>query len=705
MLTPSSLVKDICKIVMDSGQFDDAEDDNGMSFLRCASGSSTEELQECSQQQPDNANIAISPIRDNTSFDGAMPSSNVGADRVEPEHPSILRFQTPDVCATELKATFTSAPAPATGHLSNAPAGFQPYQLQTSAFPSSHGQILPPFQATPHESLASSMAIAGTLPQGIVGAPQQSTILLGPQIQQKSLVGKVHGLSSSGQTVFLRAITGASTNAAVTSTGIPARHISGRNPQHGHQTPQLTNVTDPGVRTPDPTATAASATGASSALPHGVSLSYQVPAQVGVENAPIAQSQTHLAGQSIRTAGMHGSSQQSPQQLSHSTIKGGSPVFGKFAPTSGQQTPNRPQASASAGMKDTPTRNEGSKEIVAASSCTKADPASLPVKPSRKRDSYRGGSPPKRKKNRRSKVTNVFKTWAMARHQEEGPVACATRFVVDELQHGMWPSPSFQGDAPQTCKDDPKVAEIQHKAHMKVVAASLEHFSRHVILPAFEKSVASFNIPASSRYFTGDSAGTELCETFYATLLALREIMTQNAERIFGSESFCVAVDDAGGPNSAKHTTRPGYARLRRQGCMEDKLYCTSLLATGVVLAAIKRYVPTNSQDVAQKFLDIVRSYDGGDDEFALCLKDDDGRSCGVMPNGIRLNREENIALNVSLNWAQERHPLSRRRHERLMGVKRPRELVSVPETNACVIAVVENLHDSAYRPPGHGKT
>ena len=169
--------------------------------------------------------------------------------------------------------------------------------------------------------------------------------------------------------------------------------------------------------------------------------------------------------------------------------------------------------------------------------------------------------------------------------------------------------------------------------------------------------------------------------------------MTQNAERIFGNESFSVAVDDAVESDNRKLNRKPGHVRRRRLECKEDKLYCASLLATGVILAAIKRYVPNASQDVAQKFLDLVRGYDFGDDDFPLGLEDDDGRSCGVMPNGIRLNREDNVALSVSLDWARERHPLNRRRQEQLLGVEQSRGLVSVPETNACIITIVENLH------------
>ena len=669
---------------MDSGQFDDAEDDNEMSFARRP----PEDQHDCSppaHQAASQANTSISPIGVNRNFGFTVLNSKAPAAGGESEQSTISNFQNAGACGSEIASPFNSpAVAAAASSSNNIPVGMDQSQVQMPSYAPTPGQLLASHQAIGHNNLAAAMAIASQMPQNFGGHRQHNNLIVGSFQQQNQLVDAVRGLSSSNQVAFLRAVTEAKAKAALGSTQVPASSPS------------------------DATASTNDA-GMSPVLPHGASIPSPASAQMGGNKVSPTQSQGHLSRRGTQTVQMHQLCANGTQQRPQATSKVGEAVFGNITQTGGQQRAcNHSQAPppASVTMDSQIGKNSNTSSKASTGGCSRAgstaaattavslkpEPAITPDKPSRKRDNSKGGSPPKRKKHRRNKVVNVFNAWAMARHQEEGPVACATRFVVDELQHGMWPSPSFQADDPPRCIDDPKAAERQHKAHMKVVAASLEHFSRHVILPSFERSVASFNIPASSRCLTGDSPRNELCRTFYATLLSLREVITQNAERIFGSESFDAVTDVVVGADSATNETKPGHDRRRRQDCMEDKLYCASLLATGVVLAAIKRYVPNNSQDVAQKFLEIARGYEGGEGEFASTLKDDDGRSCGVMPNGIRLNREENIAMNVSLNWIQQRHPLSRRQEERIMGMKRPRELISVPETNACVVAIVENM-------------
>jgi hypothetical protein len=248
--------------------------------------------------------------------------------------------------------------------------------------------------------------------------------------------------------------------------------------------------------------------------------------------------------------------------------------------------------------------------------------------------------------------------------------------------------------------------ERQHNAHMKVVAASLEHFARHVVLPSFENACnASRTNPAGTTPSSGGATTPSHSEskTFLGTLLALREVMTQNAVGIFGEEAIASAVDDNDGITSAfamrKMNRYPGHARRQKQRLEEDRLFCATLLATGVVLAAIKRYIPVNYKAMIKEFLNLVRSYDGGDEQFASCLQEDDGRSCGVLPNGKRLDPEETVALNVSFNRARENHPLIRRREEGRLKIKSTRVTVNVPKANACVVTMVENLTDWAQRP------
>jgi hypothetical protein len=305
---------------------------------------------------------------------------------------------------------------------------------------------------------------------------------------------------------------------------------------------------------------------------------------------------------------------------------------------------------------------------------------------SKKRDSPAKAirTSPRKAKNRLqiSHISRVDKTWALAEFKEGGPVACASRIIGDELQHGLWPSP-FQVEPFK----DIITAEHQHKDHMKIVAASLDHFARNVITPSMEQYRCT-----TKRRLSQDTLPT----TFLAALLALREVIVQNAEKIFGKESFSELAVDEEAKRGNQDRAHPN--RLDQE---EDRLYCASILATGVILSAVERLIPNQAQEIIGDFLEVIQQYENGDEAFASCLEPDNGRSRGILPNGRRLHREENIALNVSYNRARVNHPLIRMCKEREMKLRR-RELIDVPRPNACHIAMFEKLSGWTQRPPGN---
>lgn len=272
------------------------------------------------------------------------------------------------------------------------------------------------------------------------------------------------------------------------------------------------------------------------------------------------------------------------------------------------------------------------------------------VFPSRKR--------PKSKVVRKEPIEKEKKTWVVTENDcIEGPVACACRYVRLELVTGDWPSPFF--------------ADSLHRDHMKLVAGSLEDYAYQVLLPAVR----------CSELETKKEEATSLPKLFFAILLGLREVITQNSARIFGKN----CLDEAVQGNKTRN------ARI----VTEEKQYCAKSLATGVVVAAIQRSILNGTKkekyQTVEKFLEHAQGYDTGDSEFSSHLKEDRGNIRGVLPDGERLHADEEVARNVAFNRARKRHPMIQRDAERKMGVK-PKRLVHIPEATACHISMVEQL-------------
>jgi hypothetical protein len=238
----------------------------------------------------------------------------------------------------------------------------------------------------------------------------------------------------------------------------------------------------------------------------------------------------------------------------------------------------------------------------------------------------------------------------------ETQVCKAARLVAQELVYGGWP-------------------EVKTGARHQA-AVALEEFARTVFLP---------NMLQESREGASD-------RVFLATMLALREVLTQNADRIFYIEKQIGGElqDDA-----------PGGGRRKVRCQEEERQYMAQLFATGVVFAAFQSLTRKESEAYTLQFSKMMDSYDMGHDDFASCMKPLDGRHQGVQPNMSLLDSTENVVWKMSYNRAREAHPVLRRsRHrrevERLRGLGLPSTsepyTVEVPTPNAVLVSMVEKL-------------
>ena len=200
-----------------------------------------------------------------------------------------------------------------------------------------------------------------------------------------------------------------------------------------------------------------------------------------------------------------------------------------------------------------------------------------------------------------------------------GQVWRAVRLVGEEIRTGVWP-----------------LAKRELKISLPVV---LEQFIREIFLP----------------YLQGKEAVED--RPYVATMLALREVMTQN-----GKELFRMDLDD---PSN-----------------MEED-YCAQLLATSIILAANGRQTEEN-----QDLLAFVEAYDGGAPEFKDALTPM-AASIAAGGGGTQLSRDEALVWKVAYNMARDKHPLMR-----VKGVTKGRNKTtpSLPKPTACFVAMVEEL-------------
>jgi hypothetical protein len=296
----------------------------------------------------------------------------------------------------------------------------------------------------------------------------------------------------------------------------------------------------------------------------------------------------------------------------------------------------------------------GSKGTLAQLSKRKAKPQSSGV----------AAIPPKKARLSRAK----FPTWAMyVDYTMKAPVLAATNCVVLEMRDGLWPSPFLSLPfGPMT--------DLDHRKHTFHVTASLEQFANEILVPAFQSNMKATTTLTAQGFINQQRA--VLPKPVIATFLCLREVLTQNASRIFGIECLTAASADESG-NVSEDTTK------------EEEIFSAKILATSVILAAIGWFVPdVCMMDVAtQEFLVSVEAYDNGDSEFVGCFEM--GRRKCLLPNGKPIQPQEEVAMDVSLDEAKKRHPCVMRSIERKLKIK-PKEIVRLPNTNACHITLID---------------
>jgi hypothetical protein len=233
-------------------------------------------------------------------------------------------------------------------------------------------------------------------------------------------------------------------------------------------------------------------------------------------------------------------------------------------------------------------------------------------------------------------------------------VCKAARLVALELSHGGWP-------------------EAKPRACFKA-AAAIEEFAKTVFLP---------NLLHGGQHHDNTEASNE--RVFLATMLALREVLTQNAYRIFQMEDM--SRDEEQLADDAK----PGSKRQKTLDYREERQYMAQLFGTGVIIASLQSL--PESESLTSSFSAMMDSYDICNAEFASRMNRLDGRHQGVMLNGKKLKKEENVAWKVSYNRARELHPVVCRNNRRIeQRSDMTHHIVQIPKPNALFVSMVEEL-------------
>ena len=201
-------------------------------------------------------------------------------------------------------------------------------------------------------------------------------------------------------------------------------------------------------------------------------------------------------------------------------------------------------------------------------------------------------------------------------------------------------------------------------------AAAIEQFAIDIILPGILASHAA-NIDIDSNTPVPPDRDHRV---FIATLLSLREVLSMNAEGVFG---FYQAQSELAG----------GHYQLPKSGSEQSESYTIKVqsLSTSLILNAVARLEDAAELNITEKLLVAITKYDGADEEFASCLKRADTRSIGITPYGHVLRKTENLAYRVAYNTARMDHPLVSK------GSSFYR--VANPPTNAAFVAIVERVH------------
>ena len=266
-------------------------------------------------------------------------------------------------------------------------------------------------------------------------------------------------------------------------------------------------------------------------------------------------------------------------------------------------------------------------------------------------------------------------------------------------------------------KSEAKIREWKSRQSMlHSVATAIERFATEIILPSLQSAGVGEDVGEKDEK-CHKNRKAPYHRAFIATLLALREILTINADAIFfdsrwtrrknvlgSSDGDCGMADDL--PRKRRHE------RIES----EEAGFRSRLLATAVILSAIDRLDSVSYSTISSEFIQAVEKYDEADEEFSFCLERADGRSRCVTPGGRVLGREEAVAWRVSFNEARERHPLIQvqKRRDAISRfafreavwsgnqnglTSRIPKRITIPSPNACSVYILERLPSSVVSP------
>jgi hypothetical protein len=255
----------------------------------------------------------------------------------------------------------------------------------------------------------------------------------------------------------------------------------------------------------------------------------------------------------------------------------------------------------------------------------------------------------------------------------------AARMVASELRKGSWDY-AYRADVANEDQETTSSSEWSKKersSHLIMAAASIEKFAYDVIVPSFIAKGAS------------DTSSTSLGKTspnhrvFVGALLALRELLIMNADKIFRGSHRKQEQNDT-------ESTQQKEERLFR-----TKLLCTALISNSILIldASI-------AEDVIASFESALQGYDNGEEEFSSCLTPTDHTLKCVLSNGTKLKEMESLSWRVSYNYARSIHPLIQLKKDRdvlLACRKRFHESKSSsqirsPSSNLCFVPMIERV-------------
>jgi hypothetical protein len=189
-------------------------------------------------------------------------------------------------------------------------------------------------------------------------------------------------------------------------------------------------------------------------------------------------------------------------------------------------------------------------------------------------------------------------------------VTTAASIVIHSLQEGPWPSPFLSFDPASVHARDSDDYRL-HFEHFQVVGESLRQFSQDVIA----ESMLLVTVETRRCETPGNVDPVDLDRVFFGSLLILREVLAQNAERIFG-------------PSVLKVFEQAAVSDGSLESIEEAFQYTLNTLASAVITAGLHVFdqsrddgESTTANSAAERFLHLVQRYDNGDSEIVNCLK------------------------------------------------------------------------------------